>query len=65
MRGRYVREQQWLLDNRIYRGQPGYHVFTPFVIEGDERPACWSIVAGWQWARRVSFCLHSRCPNSR
>jgi len=26
--GRYVDDQQWLLDNRLYRGQPGYHVFS-------------------------------------
>ncbi|MGB5614419.1 MAG: SURF1 family protein [Sedimenticolaceae bacterium] len=46
VRGRYVAEQQWLLDNRIYRGQPGYHVFTPFIIEGDERPAI-LVNRGW------------------
>ncbi|MCB1788676.1 MAG: SURF1 family protein [Gammaproteobacteria bacterium] len=38
VRGHYVAEQQWLLDNRVYRGQPGYHVFTPFVIEGASAP---------------------------
>ena len=26
--GWYVKGQQWLLDNRRYRGQPGYHVFS-------------------------------------
>lgn len=26
--GRYVEGQQWLLDNRLYQGQPGYHVFS-------------------------------------
>lgn len=36
--GRYLPGQQWLLDNRLYHGTPGYHVFTPFVITGDERP---------------------------
>lgn len=36
VRGHYVGEQQWLLDNRIYAGQAGYHVFTPFRVEGDE-----------------------------
>lgn len=37
VRGRYVGEQQWLLDNRIHRGQPGYHVFTPFRAQGDDQ----------------------------
>jgi surfeit locus 1 family protein len=46
VRGHYLSEQQWLLDNRVYRGQPGYHVFTPFVIEGDERPAL-LVNRGW------------------
>jgi surfeit locus 1 family protein len=36
--GRYLPGQQWLLDNRLYHGTPGYHVFTPFVIGGDTRP---------------------------
>ena len=46
VRGRYVAEQQWLLDNRVYRGQAGYHVFTPFVIEGASRPGL-LINRGW------------------
>jgi surfeit locus 1 family protein len=36
--GRYLPEQQWLLDNRLYHGAPGYHVFTPFIIRDDPRP---------------------------
>ena len=46
VRGHYVAEQQWLLDNRVYRGQPGYHVFTPFVIEGEQAPSL-LINRGW------------------
>ena len=46
VRGRYVAEQQWLLDNRVYRGQPGYHVFTPFVIEGERAPSL-LVNRGW------------------
>jgi surfeit locus 1 family protein len=46
VRGRYDGEQQWLLDNRVYRGQPGYHVFTPFVLDGDSRPSL-LINRGW------------------
>lgn len=30
--GRYVEGQQWLLDNRLYRGMPGYHVFSLFQL---------------------------------
>ncbi len=36
--GRYADQQQWLLDNRVYKGQAGYHVFTPFVMQGEESP---------------------------
>lgn len=46
VRGRYVPEQQWLLDNRIYRGQAGYHVFTPFVMDGEDKPGL-LINRGW------------------
>jgi surfeit locus 1 family protein len=38
VRGHYDGRQQWLLDNRVYRGQAGYHVFTPFVPEGAHAP---------------------------
>jgi len=31
--GEYLQGQQWLLDNRLYRGQPGYHVFTPLQLD--------------------------------
>lgn len=44
--GRYLAGQQWLLDNRIYRGQPGYHVFTPFLTRGAERPVL-LVNRGW------------------
>ena len=46
VRGHYLEEQQWLLDNRLYRGQAGYHVFTPFLIEGEEHPAL-LVNRGW------------------
>ena len=46
VQGQYVAEQQWLLDNRVYRGQPGYHVFTPFRLAGDDRPRL-LINRGW------------------
>lgn len=34
--GHYEPERQILVDNRIYRGQAGYHVMTPLRIEGAE-----------------------------
>ncbi|MCG6964902.1 MAG: SURF1 family protein [Chromatiaceae bacterium] len=46
VRGHYVDEQQWLLDNRVYQGQPGYHVFTPFRIEGEDAPSL-LVNRGW------------------
>lgn len=35
-RGHYEPEYQILLDNRVHRGQAGYHVLTPLHIEGSE-----------------------------
>jgi len=46
VRGRYLADQQWLLDNRLYRGQAGYHVFTPFQMEGEPRPGL-LVNRGW------------------
>ncbi len=31
--GQYDIEQQFLLDNRTHKGQPGYHVLSPFLFE--------------------------------
>lgn len=36
--GRYRNERHWLLDNRVWQGQPGYHVFSLFAPEGPQRP---------------------------
>lgn len=33
VRGRYEVQHQFLLDNRVHRGQAGYHVLTPLRIE--------------------------------
>jgi surfeit locus 1 family protein len=44
--GRYAAGQQWLLDNRVHRGQAGYHVFTPFIPEGESGPRL-LINRGW------------------
>lgn len=34
MRGSFDFDRQVLVDNRVHRGVPGYHVITPFRIEG-------------------------------
>ncbi|MFO1353072.1 MAG: SURF1 family protein [Gammaproteobacteria bacterium] len=34
LQGRYDTEHQILLDNQIHQGQPGYHVYTPFIAVG-------------------------------
>jgi len=36
VRGRFDPEHQILIDNRIHREQPGYHVVTPLRIEGSD-----------------------------
>ncbi|OGI38637.1 MAG: hypothetical protein A2140_07215, partial [Candidatus Muproteobacteria bacterium RBG_16_62_13] len=35
-RGRYEPERQILLENRVHRGRPGYHVITPVRISGSD-----------------------------
>lgn len=43
--GRYVAEHQWLLDNQLQHGQPGYRVLTPLDPGG---AAAWVLVdRGW------------------
>jgi surfeit locus 1 family protein len=32
IRGRFDREHQFLLDNRVYNQAPGYHVYTPLIM---------------------------------
>lgn len=44
--GHYLADQQWLLDNRVFRGQAGYHVFTPFQPVGTVEPAL-LVNRGW------------------
>jgi len=34
--GRYVPQYQVFLDNKVYRGQAGYHVLTPLRIQGSD-----------------------------
>jgi len=33
LKGQFDTKQQFLLDNRTHKGQPGYHVFSPFLFE--------------------------------
>lgn len=45
--GRFDYTNQFLLDNRIYKGQPGYEVLTPFHLSGgDDRPVI-MVNRGW------------------
>lgn len=43
--GRYDAEHQILLDNQIYQGRPGYHVFTPLRLTGQAKAIL--INRGW------------------
>ena len=36
--GRYSTDRQWLLDNRVLNGQPGYHVFSLFELSDRDEP---------------------------
>lgn len=44
-RGEYLPQHTILLDNKIYRGQVGYHVLTPLRIEGGA--ICVLVNRGW------------------
>jgi surfeit locus 1 family protein len=37
-KGRYSSDRQWLLDNRVMHGQPGYHVFSLFELSDRDAP---------------------------
>ena len=43
--GHYDRQHAILLDNRIYRGQAGYHVITPLRLDGSDMHVL--VVRGW------------------
>jgi surfeit locus 1 family protein len=44
-RGEFLPQQTILLDNKIYRGQVGYHVLTPLKLEGGA--TCVLVNRGW------------------
>ena len=43
--GRYDSEHQILLDNKVHKGQPGYHIFTPLLLS-EQTPAI-LVNRGW------------------
>jgi surfeit locus 1 family protein len=44
--GQYDSKHQFLYDNRTHNGRPGYHVLTPFVLEGQKQVAV-LVNRGW------------------
>ena len=56
VRGRFETERQFLVDNRVYREQAGYHVLTPLRIEGSSMRVL--VNRGWVPAR----ASHSDLP---
>ena len=45
-RGRFMVDRSFLLDNRVYRGVPGYHVLTPLKIDA-QKPMAVLVNRGW------------------
>lgn len=45
LRGRYLGEYQFLLDNMTSNGQAGYHVLTPFAVSGKD----WIVIVDRGW----------------
>ncbi len=45
--GRYDTDHQYLLDNRTYKGQAGYHVLTPFLLDNTSQ----SIIINRGWIK--------------
>ncbi len=45
LRGKFLSSTEFLLDNRIENGVAGYHVFTPFLLPGDDMPVM--VNRGW------------------
>lgn len=46
IRGRFVHDQEILIDNRMYKTLAGYHVVAPFLIDGTSRNGSADGVAG-------------------
>lgn len=45
-RGHFVPGRQWLQDNRVHEGQPGYHVYSLFELDGSGG-RCVLVNRGW------------------
>jgi surfeit locus 1 family protein len=45
--GHYDKQHQLLLDNRTHQGKPGYHVLTPLLLSGQDKPSAVLINRGW------------------
>lgn len=45
VRGRWLAQSTILIDNRVYQGRAGYHVITPFQIDGEGRVI--AVNRGW------------------
>jgi surfeit locus 1 family protein len=47
MKGRYLNSPQLLLDNQVNEGRQGYHVFTPFQLESEDKASIIMVNRGW------------------
>ncbi len=45
--GYFLHGKELLIQSRVYDGVPGYHLITPFVVTGQERPAVILVNRGW------------------
>lgn len=57
MRGRYLADRQFLLDNMPRHGQPGHHVLTPFVPDGAGHVVI--VDRGWRSGRAANVGARS------
>ena len=44
-KGSYIERHSVFVDNRSYRGQAGFHLITPFLVEGVDQPIL--VLRGW------------------
>jgi len=44
-KGSYIERHSVFVDNRSYRGQAGFHLITPFAVEGADQPIL--VLRGW------------------
>lgn len=60
--GRFATDFQFLIDNQVHRGQPGYHVITPFQVSAN---GSWLLVnRGWiPWGEDRTFAPQIDTPS--